>query len=317
MKTTIAIILLYILPTISIGQSLKVVNLIPNINASGGVLTDQDGNVYISDFGPRLGIPIDSAKVYKWNVETGEISVFVRGLKGASGACFDDGGNFYQSNPFGNSITKVVSNGKVIDSWATNNIQLPVGLAVDKNDNIYVCNCGSNTIAKVSPMAEVSIFASSELFKCPNGMTIDDDNNLYVCNFNDGKVLKIDQAGKVSIFAELPVLTGGPSPVGNGHLTWKNGNLFVTTIGTGEVYLIKSDGSKHKIAGKAFAMVNSEGDEKSASFSKPNGIAASITGDTLYINVSDPAWNNDPTGLHPAHLFMISGVCSLDVAECE
>ncbi len=297
-----------------VNAQIQVSPLIENINASGGVTVNKSGKVYISDFGSRLGKSDEITKVYVWDPKTGKTEVFAEGFMGASGACFDDNGNFYQSNPFGNKVSRVNKKGDVdLNFLADTLVKLPVGLSV-VNDDLYVCNCGGNYIGRYSK-GQYERFAESELFKCPNGMTKDDRGNLYVCNFGGGEILKIDQEGTVSVFAELPTLQGGPNPVGNGHLTWKNGNLFVTTIGSGQVFLINAKGESSKIAGIPFSFKNNGGNQETAAFSKPNGIAASVTGDTLYINVSDPTWITDPTGLHPAHLYMITGVCEL--VECS
>ena len=220
-----------LLGSLSLAQKIQTQTLIQNINASGGVTTDKNGNIYVSDFGPTLPRGnIDSTKVYKIDVKTGEMSVFADGFIGASGACFDGNGVFYQSNVFGKSISRVFPDGKVAHNWVTDSLNTPIGLAADQENNIYVCNCASNNIGKVNPQGEYQTFATSEDFKCPNGLTIDPQGNLYACNFGDGKILKITDKGEVTVFAELPTLKGGPSPVGNGHLTWKNGYLFVTNL---------------------------------------------------------------------------------------
>lgn len=298
-------------------KKLEVRFLYKNINASGGVTSDAEGNIYVSDFGAKLGGYEEPTKVYKWNASTGELTVFASGFKGASGACFDANGNFYQSNPFGHSITKVTSSGTIDHEWCVDGLKTPVGLEADDKGKIYVSNCGLNEIGKITPQGKYETFASSDLFKCPNGLTQDDSGNLYACNFSSPYILKITRKGEVSVLAELPTLQGGPNPVGNGHLVYSNGWLFVTTIGSGELYRLGLDGSLERIAGKPFAFKNQEGDGSSATFSKPNGIAASITGDTLYINVSDPSWVSNPPALYPAHLMIVTGICSLPDSRCD
>ena len=44
------------LAMISPGWAQQVSTLVPNINASGGVSVGPDGNIYVSDFGPRLNM---------------------------------------------------------------------------------------------------------------------------------------------------------------------------------------------------------------------------------------------------------------------
>lgn len=112
------------------------------------------------------------------------------------------------------------------------------------------------------------------------------------------------------------MLHGGASPVGNGHLTWVNGTLFVVTIGTGELFAIKGKNSYEKICGISMSFGNTDGTGAMASFSKPNGIAGSLTGGTLLINCSDPSWIEDPFKLHPALLRMVTGLCQVNGIKC-
>ncbi|MCX2679808.1 SMP-30/gluconolactonase/LRE family protein [Galbibacter sp. EGI 63066] len=283
------------------------------LNASGGVTADKYGNIYIGDFGKYLEKFEKPTKVYKWNPKTEKLTVFAKGFKGASGACFDSKGNFYQSNNAGNAVSKVDTNGKVIHKWVhdTTKIKTPIGLEGDKSGNIYVANCGKNEIGKISPDGKYQTFAQSEHFMCPNGLTQDDKGNLYTCNFSDGKILKITPDGAVSVLAELPTLTLESRTIGNGHLIYSNGWLFVVTIGPGKLYRVGLDGSVLKIAGKHSAFKNTDGDASTATFNKPNGIATSKTGDTLYINVYKPIWKKRPIVLHPGKVVMVMGILSL------
>lgn len=297
---------------INFAQGIKVSTIAKNINASGGVSVDKDGNVYVSDFGEALGKVSLNTNVYRLTKSTWDISSFASGFRGASGACFDSKGNFYQSNPFGNRVSKVTPDGKVTADWSTNDFKTPIGIVANEKDELYVCNCGGNAIRKINKNGQSSEFATSSEFNCPNGLAIDDSGNLYACNFNDGKILKIDPKGNVTVFAELPALQGGAKPVGNGHVTWKNGYLYAVTIGRGELYRISRAGQSEIIAGIPMAFSNIDGGSKTATFCKPNGIAASITGDTLYINVSENGWTAaNPLSLHPAHVRMVTGLNSL------
>ena len=298
-------------------QNLQVTTIVENINASGGVTIGLDGNIYVSDYAPTFQQPAQPTKVYKVEYSTWEVSVFADGFEGASGSCFDEEGNFYQSNPFGSKISRIGTGGTIEPDWATDSLSLPVGIQQGLDGNFYVCDCNLRKIFRIQPDGSVSVFAQGDQFVCPNGLTIDPVGNLYSCNFSDGKVLKTTPDGVVSEITQIPQLTGGPNPVGAGHLTWKNNFLFVTAIGRGQIFKVDMEGNQELIAGVALGFSNNDGPALQATFSKPNGIAASITGDTLFVNVSDPTWVNNPGGLHPAHLRMITGVCSLPDVQCD
>lgn len=293
----------------------QITTIVPELNASGGLSRDAAGNIYISDFGP--GNSVDSnTTVYKLDISDFSISTFCDGFIGASGSCFDSQGNFYQANNNGNRISKIHPDGTKEMDWATG-LSLPIGVIADDQDNIFTCNCSANTISKITADGTVTTFAEDDAFNCPNGLTIDPDNNLYVCNFSDGKVFKISPTGTVSLVANLPTLSGGPSLVGNGHLTYSNGYLYVNLIGLGQIYRVCTSGENEAILGQAFGFDNVDGIGLSAKLSKPNGIIASTTGDTLFINCSEPTWPTNPSALHPAMVRMVTGINSLEDDLCD
>ena len=311
-KILLLLLLLSFVYTNGFSQDLQVETLM-DLDASGGVTFGAEGNIYVSDFGPALGTASSNTKVYKIEYGSWELSEFASGFSGASGGRFDSQGNFYQSNPPGARVSKVTPDGNVDLNWVTQGISgSPIGITNDADDNLYVCLHGTNTIQKVTPDGVSSVFATSSLFNCPNGIDIDPDGNLYVCNFNDGRVLKITPAGEVSLFKTLP----GFGSVGNGHITYSNGFLFVATIGTGQIFKISLSGESEVIAGVSQGFSNEDGPALEATFSKPNGIAASYTGDTLWVNCSVPTWISNNLALHPGKVRMISGVCSLADVDC-
>ncbi len=291
--------------TVTQGQ-IRVSTLL-SLDASGGVTYGPDRMLYVSDFGPQLGPSEQPTSVYRVNPATGEYTVFASGFDGASGAAFDAEGNFYQAEPRGNKVTRINQDGS--REIVADNLNIPVGVQLDNNSNIYVCNCGTNEILKFDVSGTRSVFASDpDLMACPNGLTIDDAGNLYAVMFGAGNVVKISAAGEPELLAQLPTLSGGPNPIGLGHITWYDGQLYITGIGTGVIFQMADDGSNlQTIAGIPFAFSNLDGDSGTATFSKPNGIAISDDGKRLFVNVSEPAWPQNATALHPAAVRVIEG----------
>lgn len=262
---------------VSVGQGQTVETITDAFNASGGVVRGPEGHIYVADFGIRLN-NANGTTVYRIMPE-GQQRVFATGFAGASGNAFDSEGNLYQSNIAGGRISKVTPDGTV-STFATTGINGPVGIAVDSQDNVFVANCGDHTIRKITPDGTSTAFAANALFACPNGLTIDENDNLYTSNFNNGNVIKITPDGTVSLLATIP---GG----NNGHLTYTHGQLYVVARCANRIYRLSLTGQRTLLAGSG-ARGNADGPATQATFSIPNGIAASVTGDTLYVNDAVP-----------------------------
>ncbi|MCB0563517.1 MAG: hypothetical protein KDD01_03995 [Phaeodactylibacter sp.] len=309
MKTLFTLALLafpFLLPA----QNLTVSTITEEFDASGGVKLGPDGHLYIGNFGASLSQGSGS-QVWQLNLETLELEVFATGLVGASGNAFDSQGNFFQSNIGGSSISRITPDGQV-STFVSQGISAPVGIAIDEQDNLYVCNCGgpfANTIRKVTPEGVSTQFAGGNIFSCPNGITIDQEGNLYVSNFNNSNVIRVTPEGQASIFAIVP---GG----NNGHLTYFEpfNTLFINSHGSSSVYKMSlADRIVSRIAGNGLRG-NSDGPADQATFSRPNGVALSATGDTLYLNSSIPTVDNPGSNffpLNPSVIRMITGIREL------
>ena len=281
----------------SIAQTVTVTTITPEFNASGGVAVGPDGNAYVADFGAALNTNGGNT-VYRVTPD-GTTTVFATGFIGASGNAFDAEGNLYQSNIGGNRISKVTPNGDVT-TYATTGIVAPVGVTVDADGNVYNTNCQTpGRISKTTPQQVTTTFAQSALMSCPNGLTIDNDGNLYTANFSNGNVVKITPQGEASVLVTLP---GQGS--GNGHLTFANGRLYVNNW-LGRVYEVMLDGQSRVLAGTG-EQGTQDGPGDQATFYHPNGISASVTGDTLYINQSTQIVSGPQ--LHPNVVRMITNI---------
>jgi len=296
---TVSILALVLLLAASTMGQVMVSTLTAELNASGGVAVDTAGFVYVADFGIFLNMA-NGTNVYRVSPHDGSFSVYASGLQGASGNDFDSRGNLFQSNIAAGKISKINQQGVVTD-FASANIQSPVGIAVGPGDTVFVANCGNNTIAKITPDGISTVFVSSNLLNCPNGLTMDDQLNLYTSNFSNGWVVKITPNGTVSNFAFIP----GNN---NGHLTFANGKLYVVARCNNQIYEVELDGTRNLLAGSG-TPGNEDGPALQATFFLPNGIRASLTGDTLYVN-DDTATNSgcSSSALNPVVVRMIMGV---------
>jgi sugar lactone lactonase YvrE len=298
MKRILTFLLSFTLFYSANAQEVEVVTLTDQFAGSGGVTLGPDGMIYIGNYGDALP-NANGTQVWRMDLE-GNLEVFASGLSGASGNDFDSEGNLFQSNIAGARISKISPNG-MVSTFVTSGISGPVGIVIDEEDNLFVCNCSNNTIQKVTPEGESSLFLSHIILSCPNGITRDHLGNLYVANFNNGNIIKITPEGTPSIFANIP----GNN---NGHLTYaaKDSVLYVNSHGSSKVYRLNLEGEQEVVAGSG-VRGNADGLWDEATFSRPNGIAASVSGDTLYLNSSIPTSNNG-LPLNPSVIRRITGV---------
>lgn len=248
-------------------------------SGTGGLQVAADGNLFSADFGWKLnGGGKGGDKVFKVTPD-GDVSVFCKGMRGASGNAMDSKGNLFQSSIGGNFISKITPGGDA-SVFVRKGLQNPVGIAIDEDDNLFVCNCGSGSIQKVTPNGEVSEFAKSDLLKCPNGITRSENGDFYIANFSNGNVLKIDSEGNVSKLATLP----GNN---NGHLTYHRGFLYVVARAANQIYRVTLDGKSSLFVGSG-ERGKTDGTPLQSTLSLPNDVGVSPDGRYMYINEVGP-----------------------------
>ena len=310
MKSFIYTLILLTLPVLLLAQ-VQVETITDEIKGSGGLSLDNEGNLYIGDFGDFLNAGDNDSQlnnIMKLDLE-GNLSVYASGFARASGNAFNSEGVLYQADIGTSQIFKIVNGTKVFVSSL--GIIGPVGLAFDSEDNLYVCNCNGHNIRKITPSGSSTIFSSSSHLLCPNGITVDEHNNLFISNFSNNKIVKITPTGVASVFANTP-------GANNGHLNYyeNNSTLYVCSIATSRIYSIDANGVVEVLAGSGVAG-NNDGSAAEATFSKPNGIAISSTGDTIYINTSTHTTNIPNNPLNPSLIRMITNVQGLTTSIVE
>ena len=160
------------------------------------VATDNDGNIYVADYGNNKIRKISPA---------GEVSTFAgsgsRGSANGTGAA----ASFYN----------------------------PIGIGIDGDGSVYVADFGNNKIRKISPTAVVTTLAGSGArvstdgvgaaasFNAPLDVVIDANANIYVAD-NGGQKIR-----KITIDGVLPVALTTFTAKANGNnvqLQWQTAN---------------------------------------------------------------------------------------------
>ncbi len=260
------ILLNFICFTIHFSQT--VTTLANNISQVGieALSIDKFGNLYTPSG--------QNGTVYKIEPD-GNSSVFASGFNFPQGGTTDSEGNVYISNWNSGTISKISPNG--VKSVFVGGFAGPTGLIFNKNgEEFYVCNYSTNSIIKINLNDNSrTTIASGSGINGPDGIVFDDNENLYIANFNDNKIHKINSGGELSLFTTLP-------GVNSGYITYANGNLYSAGHRSHKIYKISLEGEVSVIAGTG--LIGSEdGDAGEASFNTPNGIVASLSGDSLFI----------------------------------
>ena len=291
--------IIFCIASATVFAQVNVSTITTEFNGSGGLSLDDDGNLYIGDFGDMLGGPdTDGIPNHILKLDTDlNLTQYATGFVGASGNDFDSNGILFQSDIRDNAIYKIV--GGVRTFVTSDGIVSPVGIVFDSQDNFYVCNCGNGTIQKVTPSGTSTEFASGSLFACPNGITVDENDNLYVSNFSNTNIVKITPDGTTSVI--------GNTPAGNGHLDYdiNSKNLYIASYAGQQIFRLNIDSQDMGVLAGTGVRGNDDGEATVATFSTPNGVAVTQTGDSIYINCAVPL--SGPT-INPQVIRLITGV---------
>ena len=279
------IILPIILHLFFVGQSFAqtVTTIVgPNSGINDGLVLDSVGNIYGSDFGSSS---TGASSVYKINT-AGVISTFSTGYSSCNGLAFDHNNNLFvvdfTSNNNTHQIYKLDSLGNKTPYGP--NVPGASGIIFDPlSDTLYVSQyngTGSNQISKLSSDGNVTLHSNHALLNGPVGMAFDSNNILYVANFNDGEIYKVTNNGdSLTLIANIPNV----SFWGVGFITYANGYLYATGIGTHKIYKISLTGMVTDFAGTGTAGLV-DGPANIAQFNRPNGIATNFNQDKLYVS---------------------------------
>jgi gliding motility-associated-like protein len=231
-----------------------------------GIVTDANGNVYVTDSNNNMIRKITPAGVVTTLAGTGSVGA---------------------------------TNGP----GATATFHTPFGIGIDASDNLYVADMFNNMIRKITPAGVVSTVAgngsygssdgisTSANFSQPEDVTVDAAGNLFVVDAGNNKVRKITPAGVVTTFA-------GSGQQGNADgtgtaasfnfpcaITTCGGNLYVADAFNQVIRKITPAGVVTKIAGSANGSYYSYGDVDGiglvAQFSFPYGLGTD--GNNVYV----------------------------------
>jgi len=242
-----------------------------------GLIVSDDGILYGAE-------GYNGTKIFKINMD-GTSEVFASNLNGPIDMDFDNEGNLYVTTFNNAGVYKITPVG-VVSRYATVTTG-PSGIVLNRQTrDVFVSHFGSapfsgNSVYKIDSSGTATVFVQDAQLRSPVSLAIDNNSNLYTPNIGDSRLFKITQNGEMSLLATLPVST---AQFNIGHIAFANYKLYVTgNTGRHYLYKVELDGSYKIIAGTGVAG-NQDGEGLNAQFNGPNGIAASTTGDTLFIS---------------------------------
>lgn len=240
----------------------------PSPRINNGLVVHASGEIYASDL---FGTGFNGTSLYKITPD-GSSTLYATGLSQPAGLVFDTAGLLYVAEFTSGEISTVDAQGTV--TLFASGLSQPSDLVFDAAGTLYVTNYGNGTISSISPTGMVSLFATG--FSQPVGLAIDPDQNLYCANLNTGNIHKVDTLGNVAILATLMDF-----PIG--FMTYSQETLYVCSTGGHLIYRVSLAGDIDLWLGNGLAGTV-DGDATIAQFTNPDGIAASPTGDTLYVS---------------------------------
>lgn len=247
-----------------------------------GLLMTPDGTLYGTE-------GFDGNRVFKINLD-GSTEVIAAGLNGPIDMDYDTTGNIYVSTFNNAGLFKIDPRPAIPDvDYVATVTTGPSGVVVNRETgNIYVSHYGTgfpgngNSIYQVTPDGTASVFALGSGLNVPVSLAIDEEGNLYAPNIANARLYRITPEGIVNFLVQLP--TANLHPFNIGHIAYANGYLYVTGNSSQPlIFKVSLEGEYEVIAGDG-TIGHLDGLGSEARFNGPNGIAASVTGDTLFIS---------------------------------
>lgn len=261
-------------PEIIKAQTVQTVFDNPAHKITDAIIFDKAGNLYGSDYSGNA--------VYKISSDFQVSEVFVSGLNTPNGLAFDSNENLYVADNAGNRIYKFSYSGQPLDTIMVTN---PSGIIkMPDSDTMIFTQYTQNKISKLAPDGTISLLHSGVPLDGPVGLAYDEYDNLYIANFTNRKVFRaiFDATFQLEFLATVPSSNGQSGRLG--FIAYANGWLWATGFDDHKIYTVNPFqlGETHYVAGTTFG--SQDGIADSAKFASPNGVIASLTGDSIFIS---------------------------------
>ena len=152
-----------------------------------GIALDDDGNVYVTDFGEYLRkFDPDGNFLLQWSIGNAAYAVVV------------DGDHVYVAERSTNRILKFTTDGDPVTAWGSfghedGEFDTPIGLAIGPDHSVYVSDLDNHRIQKFTPdgvfiMKWGSLNAEQGVWTDIRGLAVDTDGTVYIAGGNAARI---------------------------------------------------------------------------------------------------------------------------------
>lgn len=266
-----------------LAQRVETIRL-PTTQSMDGLYVDDAGTLYAT--GGYLG-----DKLYTVDPAERRIDTYATGFDGPIHLVRARSGVVYATDFSPQSATGSVSRVNA-EGRAEHIATVPAGpsdIIEGLGGDLYVTQYGGlatgdgNAITRVRPDGAVSALATGGLLTAPVGIAMTEDGTVYAANIFDGRIVAVAPDGTQSLFASLPTDTD-VSYLTIGHLAYADGVLYATHLSAHQVHAFDVETGVGRVLAGSGANGATDGPAAEARFSFPNGVAVSVTGDTVFVS---------------------------------
>ena len=284
---------------------------------AGGLRTDSQGNVYVSDSENFTIRKVTPAGVVTTVAGTPRVSGSTDGpvasalFSGVGGVAVNAEGTIYVADSGNYTIRKIAggvvstlagvagTRGEVDGTGSAARLYDPQNLALDSAGNIYVADGMGYAVRRITPDGVVTTVAGSPLiagnsdgtgvaaqFNDITGITVDPSGNVFVADYGNNTVRKIAPGGVVTTVAGLSGVTGNKDGTGvaasfNGPAgvgSDSSGNIYIADSGNDLIRMMNPAGFVNTVAGVYLFADDLDGLSSSARFNTPGDVCVDNSG---------------------------------------
>lgn len=187
------------------------------------------------------------------------------------------------SDPENNKIYKYSHMGQQLA--CITEVDNPGNVVLDAEGNIYTIETDLKKLVKFSPTGVRSVVVADNWLYQNSAITIDPEGNLYTANRFTGQIFRWEKAtGELYPFAQLPTGTLCADGSQISEIVYSHGKLYVASVGLSAIYKVDQVGTVTLLAGTPGISAELNDVASKARFVKPVGIAASVTGDSIFVS---------------------------------